>query len=132
MPMPLPPPPVDDRRNVFGQPLASCNQQPMTGFYRTGCCETGPEDLGLHTVCCVMTDAFLAFSKQNGNDLSTPRPQFGFPGLKAGDRWCVCVGRWRQAMLAGAAAPVVLESTHEEALAVVTLDDLRRHAVSAG
>lgn len=129
--MPKPPSDHDDRRNVFGRPLAPCSTKPLTGFYRTGCCETGPEDLGLHTVCCVMTDAFLAFSKEIGNDLITPRPQFGFPGLKAGDRWCVCVSRWREAMLAGVAAPVVLDSTHEETLAVVTLDELKRHAVSA-
>jgi uncharacterized protein (DUF2237 family) len=129
--MPKTPPPYDDRRNIYGQRLEPCSLDPLTGFYRTGCCETGPEDMGLHTVCCVMTDAFLAYSKQQGNDLSTPRPQFGFPGLKAGDRWCVCVSRWRQAMLDGVAAPVVLEASHEEALAVVTLDDLRRHAVRA-
>lgn len=125
------PPAYDDRRNVYGQRLEPCGLDPLTGFYRTGCCETGPEDLGLHTLCCVMTDDFLVFSKQQGNDLSTPRPQFGFPGLKAGDRWCVCVSRWRQAMLAGVAAPVVLGASHEEALAVVTLEDLRRYAVQA-
>lgn len=118
-----------DRINVFGEPLPPCSQRPLTGFYRTGCCETGPEDLGLHVICAEMTEEFLAFSKAQGNDLSTPRPEFGFPGLRPGDRWCVCAGRWREARDAGAAPSVVLNATHEEALAVVTLEDLKRHAV---
>ena len=105
-----------------------CGEEPLTGFYRNGCCDTGPEDTGMHTVCAVMTDAFLVYSKLAGNDLSTPRPELGFAGLRAGDRWCLCVGRWREALAAGVAPPVVLEATHEEALAVVPLDDLERHA----
>lgn len=118
----------DGALNVLGGALAKCGERPLTGFFRNGCCDTGPEDTGMHTVCAVMTDAFLVFSRMSGNDLSTPRPELGFPGLVAGDRWCLCVGRWREALAAGVAPPVVLAATHEEALAVVTLDDLERHA----
>jgi uncharacterized protein (DUF2237 family) len=118
----------DGALNVRGGALAPCSENPLTGFYRNGCCDTGAEDTGMHTVCAVMTDAFLVYSRLAGNDLSTPRPELGFPGLRAGDRWCLCVGRWREALAAGVAPPVVLEATHEEALAVVTLDDLERHA----
>ncbi|HUH93062.1 MAG TPA: DUF2237 domain-containing protein [Casimicrobiaceae bacterium] len=118
-----------DETNVLGGRLEPCSDEPRTGFYRDGCCNTGPEDLGLHVVCARMTAKFLAFSKAHGNDLSTPHPEFGFPGLKPGDRWCVCAGRWREALDAGAAPPVVLSATHEEALAVVSLEDLKRHAV---
>ena len=118
----------DGALNVRGGPLAPCSTDPLTGFYRNGCCDTGHEDTGMHTVCAVMTDAFLVYSKRAGNDLSTPRPEAGFAGLRAGDRWCLCVGRWREALAAGVAPPVVLEATHEEALAVVALDDLERHA----
>jgi uncharacterized protein len=118
----------DGALNVRGGALALCGEEPLTGFYRNGCCDTGPEDTGMHTVCAVMTDAFLVYSKLAGNDLSTPRPDLGFAGLRAGDRWCLCVGRWREALAAGVAPPVVLEATHEEALAVVPLDDLERHA----
>ena len=118
----------DGALNVRGGALAPCSEHPLTGFYRNGCCDTGPEDMGMHTVCAVMTDAFLVYSKLAGNDLSTPRPELGFEGLRAGDRWCLCVGRWREALAAGVAPPVVLEATHEEALAVVTLDDLERHS----
>jgi len=118
----------DGALNVRGGALAPCSEDPPTGFYRNGCCDTGPEDMGMHTVCAVMTDAFLLYSKLAGNDLSTPRPELGFAGLRAGDRWCLCVGRWREALAAGVAPPVVLEATHEEALAVVPLDDLERHA----
>jgi uncharacterized protein (DUF2237 family) len=117
-------------RNVMGGDLVSCSLDPVTGFYRNGCCETGPHDLGLHTVCAVMTDEFLAFSRSVGNDLSTPRPDFAFPGLKAGDRWCLCAGRWKEALDAGMAPQVVLEATHEEMLAVVTLGVLKDHAVA--
>ena len=119
---------MSEQRNVLGGPLATCGMRPMTGFFRNGCCDTGPDDMGMHTVCAVMTEAFLVYSKLAGNDLSTPRPDLGFPGLLAGDRWCLCVGRWREALAAGVAPPVVLEATHEEALAVVPLDDLERHA----
>jgi uncharacterized protein len=120
----------DGALNVLGGALASCSDDPLTGFFRNGCCDTGHEDVGLHTVCAVMTDAFLVFSRMQGNDLSTPRPESGFPGLRAGDRWCLCVGRWREALAAGVAPPVVLAATHEETLAVVTLDDLERHALA--
>ncbi|HVP86716.1 MAG TPA: DUF2237 domain-containing protein [Casimicrobiaceae bacterium] len=116
-------------KNVLGGRLEPCSVEPRTGFYRDGCCNTGPEDLGLHVVCAQMTADFLAFSKKTGNDLSTPAPEFGFPGLKPGDRWCVCAGRWREAFDAGVAPPAVLSATHEEALAVVALDDLKRSAI---
>jgi len=118
-----------DVTNVLGGPLQPCSREPRTGFYRDGCCNTGPEDLGLHVVCTQMTAEFLAFSAAQGNDLSTPMPEFGFPGLKPGDRWCVCAGRWREALEAGVAPPVVLSATHEETLAVVALDDLKRYAI---
>jgi len=118
----------DGALNVKGGALAPCSEEPLTGFYRNGCCDTGSDDMGMHTVCAVMTDAFLVYSKLAGNDLSTPQPDVGFAGLRAGDRWCLCVGRWREALAAGVAPPVVLEATHEESLAVVTLDDLERHA----
>jgi uncharacterized protein len=113
--------------NVLGEPLAPCGLDPMTGFYRDGCCNTGYDDTGIHVVCAKMTREFLEFSKRRGNDLSTPQP--GFAGLKPGDRWCLCVGRWKEALDAGVAPPVVLAATHEEALAVVSLDDLKRHAL---
>jgi len=103
----------------------------MTGFYRDGCCTTGPQDRGLHTVCAVMTEAFLAFTKAQGNDLSTPRPAFNFPGLTPGDRWCLCAARWQEAVEADVAPPVVLEATHERALTIVGLDDLKAHAVGS-
>ena len=118
-----------DDKNVLGGRLEPCSVEPRTGFYRDGCCNTGPDDLGLHVICVRVTSKFLAFSKSQGNDLSTPQPDFGFPGLKPGDRWCLCAGRWREALDAGVAPPVVLSATHEEALAVVSLDDLKRHAV---
>ena len=103
----------------------------MTGFYRDGCCNTGPGDAGLHLVCAEMTAEFLAFSRDAGNDLSTPVPHFGFTGLQPGDRWCLCVERWKEALEAGVAPPVVLESTHISALEFVTLEDMERHAVEA-
>lgn len=115
--------------NVFGEPLAPCGLDPLTGFYRDGCCNTGYEDVGIHTVCAKMTKEFLAFSKRRGNDLSTPMPEFGFPGLKPGDRWCLCAGRWKEALDAGMAPPVILQSTHEETLAIVPLEVLKRHAI---
>jgi uncharacterized protein (DUF2237 family) len=114
--------------NVLGGDLVPCNLDPMTGFYRTGACDTGPEDLGLHLVCAVMTAEFLAFSRSRGNDLTTPRPELGFPGLQPGNRWCLCVQRWAEALAAGVAPPVRLESTHILALEHVDLADLRRHA----
>lgn len=116
-------------RNVLGQPLATCGCQPMTGFYRTGCCDTGPEDFGVHTICCIVDQAFLDASKALGNDLSTPLPQYGFPGLKPGDRWCVCAARWLQVQQAGAACPIVLEATHEDTLKIVPFELLIQYAV---
>ena len=101
----------------------------MTGFYRDGFCQTGPQDTGSHTVCAKVTAEFLSFSKKIGNDLSTPRPEYGFPGLKPGDKWCVCVSRWEEAFMAGVAPPILLESTHERALDVVELAELRAHAL---
>ena len=116
-------------RNVLGDKLEPCCSEPMTGYFRDGFCHTIDEDHGSHTVCAIMTNAFLAFSKAQGNDLSTPQPEFGFPGLKAGDRWCVCVKRWEEAFVVGKAPKVVLESTHERALDVVELAELLAHAV---
>ncbi len=116
-------------RNVLGGILRLCSSDPLTGFTRTGCCETGPEDRGSHTVCAVMTAAFLAFSRARGNDLSTPRPEYGFAGLVPGDRWCLCAPRWQEAFLAGHAPDVVLEATHVGALMYCELDDLQRHKV---
>jgi uncharacterized protein len=115
-------------RNVLGGPLARCSDQPLTGFFRDGCCNTSDEDAGSHTVCAVMTEDFLEFSASRGNDLSTANPAFGFPGLKAGDRWCLCASRWREALEAGCAPRVHLKATHEQALAYVTLDQLRAHS----
>ena len=114
-----------DARNVLGGELLPCSMDPVTGFFRNGCCETGPHDKGMHTVCAVMTPEFLAFSKQVGNDLSTPVPEYGFPGLKPGDRWCLCARRWLEAFEAGVAPAVVLASTHANALAFATLDQLK-------
>jgi uncharacterized protein (DUF2237 family) len=117
-------------KNVLGAELKPCSVDPLTGFYRNGCCEIGPHDLGLHTVCAVMSEAFLAYSKSVGNDLSTPQPQYDFPGLKPGDRWCLCAPRWKEALDAGKAPQVVLESTHEETLAIVPLGVLKDHAAA--
>lgn len=119
-----------EAKNVLGTTLEPCSLDPMTGFFRDGCCRSGAEDLGLHLVCAQVTDEFLAFSKRRGNDLITAVPQYRFPGLKAGDRWCLCVLRWREALEAGVAPPVVLESTHISTLEFVDLDDLQAHAVS--
>jgi uncharacterized protein (DUF2237 family) len=116
-------------RNVLGGDLAPCSYDPLTGYYRTGCCETRGDDPGMHVVCAVMTDEFLAFSASRGNDLSTPMPQYGFPGLRAGDQWCLCASRWQEAFEAGMAPRVVLEATHMAALEYCRLDDLRAHAV---
>ncbi len=121
--------PREHARNVLGEKLQSCSERPLTGFYRDGCCNTGPDDFGVHTVCVVMTDAFLAFSKARGNDLSTPVPELGFPGLKNGDRWCLCAPRWKEALDAGMAPRVVLAATHEGTLEFASLDDLKRYAI---
>lgn len=114
-------------KNVLGTPLQLCSTDPMTGFTRSGCCETGVDDSGSHTVCAQMTDEFLAYSISRGNDLSTPRPEYGFVGLMAGDRWCVCAARWLEASDAGFAPPVILEACHEKCLEVVSLADLKYH-----
>ena len=115
--------------NVFGQPLEHCGLDPLTGFYRDGCCNTDYDDPGIHTVCVRVTAKFLDFSKRRGNDLGTPMPEFGFPGLQPGDQWCLCAGRWKEALDAGAAPQVVLAATHEETLAIVSLTELKRHAI---
>jgi uncharacterized protein (DUF2237 family) len=116
-------------RNVLGGTLVLCSTKPMTGFFRDGCCNTGPQDRGSHTVCAVMTAEFLVFSKAAGNDLSTPMPDFGFPGLKPGDRWCLCAPRWQEAFEAGNAPKVVLAASHEGALDYAKLSDLKKYAV---
>ena len=118
-------------RNVLGGDLEPCSFDPLTGFSRDGCCDTGAEDAGVHVVCAVMTDEFLAFSVRAGNDLVTPRPEFGFAGLRAGDRWCLCASRWQEAFEAGVAPPVHLAATHVRALEWCSLDALRAHAVDA-
>ncbi|HEV8065499.1 MAG TPA: DUF2237 domain-containing protein [Acidimicrobiales bacterium] len=117
-------------KNVLGGELQECSRQPLTGFYRDGCCNTGGEDLGVHTVCTLMTAEFLSYSKAVGNDLSTPRPEFGFEGLKPGDCWCLCASRWKQAYDAGRAPAVRLESTHSATLEWATIDELSEHAVT--
>ena len=118
------------RRNVLGSELQSCSESPLTGFYRDGCCNTGHEDLGLHLVCIEATAEFLAYSKRQGNDLSTPVPEYGFPGVKPGDRWCLCAMRWQEALEAGMAPRVHLEATNEMALEWLSLDDLKAYATS--
>jgi uncharacterized protein (DUF2237 family) len=118
----------EEDTNVVGGALLPCSSDPVTGFYRDGCCATGPEDVGSHTVCAVMTAEFLAFSAMAGNDLSTPRPDWGFPGLSPGDRWCVCAARWQEARDAGCAPAVVLAATHARALEAVAIEDLIAHA----
>ena len=120
------------QKNILGLPLVPCSLQPRTGFFRTGCCETSADDVGSHTVCVVMTAEFLAFSQKRGNDLSTPRPEHGFPGLRPGDRWCLCAPRWKEALDANAAPGVVLASTHELALQHCPREALLAHAVDGG
>ncbi|CDF38700.1 unnamed protein product [Chondrus crispus] len=118
--------------NVLGGPLSKCCVSPVTGYYRDGACATGPADLGVHTVCAVVTRAFLDFSRAKGNDLVTPMPAYEFHGLKDGDRWCLCASRWKEAADAGVAPPVVLEATHEKTLEFVTIELLQRHAITQG
>jgi hypothetical protein len=120
---------MDYPKNVLGEPLESCSLDPRTGFTRSGSCETGPEDLGSHTICVKLTREFLDFSRAQGNDLTTPVPDFGFPGLKPGDRWCLCALRWQEALQAGVAPRVMLRATHERALEAVALADLKAHAL---
>lgn len=122
-------PEAGNERNVLGGPLQTCGTDPMTGFHRDGSCTSGPDDLGRHTVCAVVSADFLALQRELGNDLTTPRPEFGFPGLKPGDRWCVVAVRWMQAYQAGAAAGVVLAATNERALEVIPIEALRQYAV---
>lgn len=116
-----------NEKNVLGQPLKGCSVDPMTGFFRDGCCRTGEHDHGSHTVCAEMTEEFLSFTSARGNDLSTPRPEWGFPGLRPGDRWCLCASRWKEAAEAGCAPLVALDATHESALEIVSLDRLSDH-----
>ena len=115
--------------NVLGGPLLTCSDEPVTGFFRDGCCNTSEDDFGSHTICVVLTEEFLAYSKAAGNDLSTPRPEFDFPGLKAGQRWCLCAARWVEAYRAGKAPKVSLNSTNQAALEIVPLDLLKQHAI---
>lgn len=115
--------------NVFGDPIEPCSTRPLTGFFRTGCCDTGAEDAGMHTVCAIMTREFLEFSRARGNDLVTPAPQFGFPGLRPGDRWCLCAARWLEAERLGKAPPVVLEATNIRTLDVIDRYTLESHAL---
>ena len=117
--------------NVLGTELEACCFEPKTGFYRDGFCKTGTEDIGTHVVCAIMTDEFLRFSRSRGNDLINPIPNYQFPGLKAGDKWCLCVSRWKEAYLEGVAPPVILEATHEKALKYVSFDMLLEHKVSS-
>lgn len=120
---------MSQARNVLGTELQTCSMDPLTGFYRDGCCNTGGTDYGIHTVCCEVTEEFLEFSKAAGNDLSTPMPQYSFPGLKPGDRWCLCAQRWQQAFEAGMAPKVNLEATHMSTLEFVDLESLQANAV---
>ena len=119
---------MDESRNVYGEPLETCSEKPLTGFFRDGCCNTSDQDTGSHTVCVKLTREFLEFSRFRGNDLSTPVPEFGFPGLKPGDRWCLCAARWKEAHEAGMAPRVYLRATHERALEIVSLDVMRKFA----
>ena len=121
--------PHENARNVLGEKLQTCSERPKTGFFRDGCCNTSPEDVGVHTVCVVLTAEFLEYSQLQGNDLSTPQPQFGFPGLKPGDRWCLCAPRWREALDEGKAPRVVLAATHEASLEFASLADFKKHAI---
>ena len=120
---------MDLARNVFGEPLETCSDEPVTGFFRDGCCNTSDEDIGRHTVCTRVTREFLDFSRSCGNDLSTPHEEFGFPGLRPGDQWCLCAARWQEAFEAGAAPNVVLGATHVATLQIVKLEDLKPYAV---
>ena len=120
---------MSDARNVLGSLLQVCSVSPLTGFARDGVCHTGPQDIGSHTVCAQITEAFLDYALQRGNDLVTPVPEYDFPGLKAGDRWCVCAARWLEAAEAGVAPPVILDATHERALRKLSLADLQYHAL---
>lgn len=121
-----------DALNVLGEPLQACSFAPLTGFFRDGCCNTDAQDQGTHVVCARMTEAFLRFSADRGNDLITPRPEWRFPGLKPGDRWCLCATRWREALQAGVAPPVILQATHAKVLDYVAYEDLKAHEFTPG
>lgn len=123
---------MTEARNVLGGTLQICCTSPMTGFYRDGCCNTGAGDVGAHVVCAQVTEQFLDYTRAQGNDLSTPVPAFNFPGLKPGDRWCLCASRWKEALDDGVAPPVILAATHASALEYVTLDELKQHAIDCG
>jgi uncharacterized protein (DUF2237 family) len=120
---------MDAKLNVLGEPLATCSENPLTGFYRDGCCNTEAADTGSHTVCTRVTSDFLEFSRAMGNDLTTPRAEFGFPGLRPGDQWCLCAARWQEALKAGVAPKVILQATHAASLRIVKLADLKKHAI---
>lgn len=120
---------LKSQKNVWGEPITGCSDNPLTGFYRSGGCHSGPQDFGMHTVCVEVTAEFLAFSKDAGNDLSTPMPEYDFPGLQPGDRWCLCAARWQQAYEAGRAPRVLLAGTHENTLSLIEIDDLKQHAL---
>ncbi len=120
-----------DSKNVLGKPLRVCCMDPTTGFFRNGCCDTNDDDHGVHTVCVIVTKTFLAFSKENGNDLSTPNVEFGFPGLKEGDKWCLCASRWVEALKMGVAPQIILSATHERTLDFVDLDTLKKYAIDS-
>ena len=119
----------NNQMSVLQELLETCSLSPLTGFTRNGCCETGPEDIGSHTICVQVTESFLAFSKSRGNDLSTPQPEYGFQGLQEGDRWCLCALRWVEALEAGVAPRVIMRATHEKALEIVSISDLKNHAL---
>lgn len=120
---------MNEPKNVLGGALITCSIAPLTGFYRDGCCKTGFEDAGTHTVCAEITNEFLNYTKSKGNDLSTPNPAYGFPGLKAGDFWCLCALRWKEALLAGKAPKIKLEATHEKSLEFINFEDLKKYAI---
>tara|TARA_Y100001934_G_scaffold15634_1_gene18828 strand:+ start:894 stop:1256 length:363 start_codon:yes stop_codon:yes gene_type:complete len=115
-------------KNIFGEPLISCSEKPLTGYFRNGCCDTDDTDLGMHTVCIIANQDFLLFSKAVGNDLTTPMPEYGFDGLKDGDKWCLCALRWKEALLNNIAPKVVLEATNEKTLSVINIEDLIKHS----
>lgn len=115
-------------KNIFGEPLITCSKSPLTGFFRNGCCDTDDSDLGMHTVCVIVDEAFLLFSKSHGNDLSTSLPQFGFTGLKHGDKWCLCALRWKEALINNAAPKVILEATNEKTLDIINMQDLIKNS----
>lgn len=118
-----------DELNVLGEPLQSCSDEPLAGFFRDGCCRTGRQDLGAHVICARVTAEFLEYSRRRGNDLVTAQPASGFPGLRPGDRWCLCAARWKEALAAGVAPRVILQATHVQALEIVEMEDLKRHAL---